>query len=52
MFEEALMVLKKLVVKGMTMVVVTYEIDFALNVVTRVIFIDEGVSRSDDHLTK
>lgn len=52
MVEEVLKVMKKLVSEGMTMVVVTHEIDFALNVATRVVFIDEGVIRFDDHPTK
>lgn len=52
MVEEVLKVMKQLALEGMTMVVVTHEIDFALNVASRVVFIDEGVIRFDDHPSK
>ena len=47
MVEEVLKVMKTLAQEGMTMVVVTHEIEFALNVATRVVFIDEGIIRFD-----
>ncbi len=47
MVEEVLKVMKTLASEGMTMVVVTHEIDFALNVASRVVFIDEGIIRFD-----
>lgn len=40
---EVLDVMKKLAKQGMTMVVVTHEMNFAMDVATRVIFMDEGV---------
>lgn len=47
MVEEVLKVMKTLANEGMTMVVVTHEIEFALNVASRVVFIDEGIIRFD-----
>lgn len=43
MVEEVLKVMKDLVVLGMTMIVVTHEMEFARDVSTRVIFMDDGV---------
>lgn len=42
MVGEVLEVMKKLAQEGMTMVVVTHEMDFARNVSNRVIFMDNG----------
>lgn len=39
---EVLSVMRNLANEGMTMVVVTHEMDFAYEVATRVIFMDEG----------
>lgn len=50
MVEEVLKVMKKLASEGMTMVVVTHEIDFALRVASRVVFIDEGLISFDGTL--
>lgn len=50
MVEEVLKVMKKLASEGMTMVVVTHEIDFALSVASRVVFIDEGLISFDGTL--
>jgi glutamine transport system ATP-binding protein len=44
---EVLEVMKKLANEGMTMVVVTHEMDFAREVADRVIFIDKGVIQED-----
>jgi glutamine transport system ATP-binding protein len=41
--EEVLMVMKKLAEDGLTMVVVTHEMNFAREVADRVIFMDQGV---------
>ncbi|MDO5717503.1 MAG: amino acid ABC transporter ATP-binding protein [Tissierellia bacterium] len=43
MVEEVLKVMKDLVELGMTMIVVTHEMEFARDVSTRVIFMDDGV---------
>lgn len=43
MVSEVLAVMRKLANQGMTMVVVTHEMDFAQDVSTRVFFMDEGV---------
>ena len=40
---EVLTVMKQLALEGMTMLVVTHEMNFARNVASRVIFIEEGV---------
>lgn len=40
---EVLQVMKELAAEGMTMVVVTHEMQFARDVATRVLFMDEGV---------
>jgi glutamine transport system ATP-binding protein len=45
---EVLEVMKQLASEGMTMVVVTHEMDFAREVANRVIFIDEGVIQEDN----
>ena len=45
---EVLDVMKKLADEGMTMVVVTHEMDFAREVADRVIFIDEGVIQEEE----
>jgi glutamine transport system ATP-binding protein len=45
---EVLEVMKQLASEGMTMVVVTHEMDFAREVADRVIFIDEGVIQEDN----
>ena len=39
--------MKNLAQEGMTMVVVTHEMGFAMGVSTRVLFIDEGVIKED-----
>lgn len=52
MVEEVLKVMKQLASEGMTMVVVTHEIDFALNIASRVVFIDEGIICFDDEPAK
>lgn len=44
---EVLAVMKKLADEGMTMVVVTHEMDFAKKVANRVIFIDEGIVQEE-----
>lgn len=44
---EVLEVMKQLAIEGMTMVVVTHEMGFALEVADRVLFIDEGVVQVD-----
>ncbi|MBS4874092.1 MAG: amino acid ABC transporter ATP-binding protein, partial [Atopobium minutum] len=40
---EVLMVMRDLAAQGMTMVVVTHEMDFAKNVSDKVVFMDQGV---------
>ncbi|MNJ04260.1 Glutamine transport ATP-binding protein GlnQ [compost metagenome] len=42
MRHEVLTVMKSLAEEGMTMVIVTHEVDFARKVATRLIFIDKG----------
>ena len=42
MVKEVLEVMKELGESGMTMVIVTHEMNFARNVATRAIFIDQG----------
>lgn len=46
---EVLAVMRKLAEKGMTMVVVTHEMDFARNVSDRVLFLDGGALPSKAH---
>ena len=43
MVGEVLAVMKKLVLEGMTMVVVTHEMAFAREVGDRILFMDEGI---------
>ena len=45
---EVLLVMKKLADEGMTMVVVTHEMNFAQKVANRVIFIDQGVIQEEN----
>ena len=47
MVGEVLKIMKNLAQEGMTMVVVTHEMGFAMGVSTRVLFIDEGVIKED-----
>ena len=47
MVGEVLKIMKDLAAEGMTMVVVTHEMGFAMGVSTRVLFIDEGVIKED-----
>lgn len=46
---EVLKVMQELAEEGMTMVIVTHEIDFAKKVATRLIFIDKGTISEDGH---
>ncbi len=48
MVGEVLAVMKQLAKEGMTMVVVTHEMDFARDISTRTIFMDQGVIAEDD----
>ncbi len=48
MVGEVLDVMKELAAEGMTMVVVTHEMNFAKEVANRVIFLDEGVIAEDN----
>ena len=43
MVDEVLNVMKKLASEGMTMLVVTHEINFAMNVANKVVFMDKGL---------
>ncbi|MCR4838263.1 MAG: amino acid ABC transporter ATP-binding protein [Eubacterium sp.] len=47
MVGEVLKIMKDLAAEGMTMVVVTHEMGFAMEVSSRVLFIDEGVIKED-----
>ncbi len=47
MVGEVLKIMKELAADGMTMVVVTHEMGFAMGVSSRVLFIDEGVIKED-----
>lgn len=49
MVGEVLGVMKELAREGMTMVIVTHEMDFAREVADRVIFIDQGVIQEEGH---
>ncbi|QIL46223.1 amino acid ABC transporter ATP-binding protein [Vagococcus coleopterorum] len=49
MVGEVLSVMKQLAKDGMTMVIVTHEMDFAREVADRVIFIDQGVIQEEGH---
>ena len=42
MIEEVLTLMKEVAQKGMTMVIVTHELDFANDIANKVIFMDEG----------
>ena len=44
---EVLSVMKKLAQQGMTMLIVTHEMNFARDVSTRVLYLDEGVIKED-----
>ena len=48
MVGEVLQVMRQLAAEGMTMVVVTHEMDFARDISTRTIFMDQGVIAEDD----
>lgn len=48
MVGEVLMVMKRLAESGLTMIVVTHEMQFAKDVSTRVVFMDNGVIAEDD----
>ena len=48
MVEEVLKVMKDLAKSGLTMLVVTHEMDFAHDVSSRVVFMDQGVIVEDD----
>ena len=48
MVGEVLQVMKELADDGMTMVVVTHEMGFAREVASKVVFIDEGVSKEEN----
>lgn len=43
MVDEVLNVMKKLASEGMTMLVVTHEMNFAMNVANKVVFMDKGL---------
>lgn len=49
MVGEVLDLMKELARDGMTMVVVTHEMGFAKEVATRVLFIDEGIVKEENH---
>ena len=48
MVGEVLKVMKDLAQSGLTMIVVTHEMDFALDVSSRVVFMDQGIILEDD----
>ena len=48
MVGEVLDIMKKLAEKGMTMIVVTHEMEFARDVSTKVLFMDKGVILEED----
>lgn len=48
MVGEVLNVMKKLASEGLTMIIVTHEMEFAKNVSTRTIFMDDGYVVEDD----
>ena len=48
MFGEVLKVMKDLAKSGLIMIVVTHEMDFAHDVSSRVVFMDQGVIVEDD----
>ena len=43
MIGEVLVIMKELAAEGMTMVVVTHEMGFAMEVADRVLFMDQGI---------
>ena len=43
MIEDVLNLMKKVATEGMTMIVVTHELDFAKDIATKVLFMDKGV---------
>ena len=43
MIGEVLVIMKELAAEGMTMIVVTHEMGFAMEVADRVLFMDEGI---------
>ena len=43
MVSEVLAVIRRLAKEGMTMVIVTHEMEFAQNLATRVFYMDEGI---------
>ncbi|HIT26341.1 MAG TPA: amino acid ABC transporter ATP-binding protein [Candidatus Ornithoclostridium excrementipullorum] len=47
MVGEVLQVIKELADEGMTMVIVTHEMNFAKEVATRVLFVDDGLIKED-----
>ena len=47
MIGEVLLVMKELAAEGMTMVIVTHEMGFAMEVADRVIFISNGVIQEE-----
>lgn len=46
---EVLEIMRRLAEQGMTMVVVTHEMDFAKNVSDKVVFMDEGIIAEEGH---
>ena len=48
MVGEVLKVMKDLAQSGLTMIVVTHEMDFAHDVSSRVVFMDQGIILEDD----
>ena len=43
MIEDVLNLMKRVATEGMTMIVVTHELDFAKDIATKVLFMDKGV---------
>ena len=52
MVDEVLNVMKKLASEGMTMLVVTHEMNFAMNVANKVVFMDKGLVEKVEILKK
>ena len=42
MIEDVLILMKRVATEGMTMIVVTHELDFAKDIATKVLFVDKG----------
>ena len=42
MIEDVLILMKRVATEGMTMIVVTHELDFAKEIATKVLFVDKG----------